>query len=277
MKNQIQKQYEGFLNTPPLWENIGPFKMEQFILPPDNGTHILENINAAPGLIKNYVLGKRVEIFFSFLIDNSAEYDLIAKNLQIVEEKITIGEIDFLVQDTGNGEILHIEMVYKFYLYDPSLKEEVHRWIGPNRKDSLSQKIEKLQDKQLPLLYHPETFKYLRELDIDPKEIKQQVCFKAHLFVPLEMYGQKFVLVNNSCIRGYWIRFPEFDKKNYARNEFYIPKKTDWPIDPAGHDEWLIYSEVKIMIHELNSGKISPMVWMKTPEGDFRSFFVVWW
>ena len=39
------------------------------------------------------------------------------------------------------SKILHLELVYKFYLYDKNLGEkEIERWIGPNRSDSLLEK-----------------------------------------------------------------------------------------------------------------------------------------
>lgn len=279
MKDRILKQYEGFIKTSSLWEGQGPFDLEQFSFPPE--PHLFpqhtEIINVMPGLSENLVLGKRMESFFSFAIQNSPEYNLIAENLQIVHDKITIGEIDFILENAGNEDKLHIEMVYKFYLYDPTFKEEVQRWIGPNRKDSLPQKIKKLQDKQLPLLYHPETSRYLGLSNINNQELKQQVCFKAQLFVPLGMLGQTFALINNSCICGYWINLCEFDQKNYSPNEFYIPKKTDWPIDPARNDEWLAFPLIHSMVRELHSRKVAPLVWMKTPENIYQRFFVVWW
>ena len=32
---------------------------------------------------------------------------------------------------------IHIEMQYKFYLYDESFENEIDRYIGPNRNDTL--------------------------------------------------------------------------------------------------------------------------------------------
>jgi hypothetical protein len=48
-----------------------------------------------------------------------------------------------------------MELAYKFYLFDPSISSEpINNWIGPNRNDSLQEKLEKLKTKQFPLLYH---------------------------------------------------------------------------------------------------------------------------
>src|SRR5690606_18617666 len=101
-----------------------------------------------------------------------------------------------------------------------SIEAEINKWIGPNRKDILPQKIRKLQEKQLPLLYHKATTRVLSDLNINCNEVKQLVCFKANLFVPLNMEGKPFPLINNSCISGYWIKCTEFKEKIFSRNEF---------------------------------------------------------
>ncbi len=96
---------------------------------------------------------------------------------------------------------IHLEIIYKFYLYDSSVGEsEIEHWIGPNRRDSLLQKLNKLKDKQLPLLYSKECLTYLETLKLTASEIDQQLYFKAQLFVPLKEYGNKFSLINNECI-----------------------------------------------------------------------------
>jgi len=69
------------------------------------------------------------------------DYTILAKNLQIIAEKKTLGELDFIVEAPAN-EFIHIEMVYKFYLYDPDRKGSwIEKLVGPNLKDHLSFKV----------------------------------------------------------------------------------------------------------------------------------------
>lgn len=279
MANRVSQQFHGFINTSPLWENSQVFKIEQFKFP-EVTIMLLEEediLKEVPTLTHRFVLGKRIEGFFSYLIKRSSGYRMIAQNLQIVQEKITVGEIDFLIEDIKAGEILHIEMVYKFYLYDPEINPEINKWIGPNRRDSLYQKIRKLKQKQLPLLFHNVTGRTLTSLGIHNKYVKQQVSFKAMLFVPFYMVGEIRPLINNSCICGYWISLSEFNKKRYSEAEFFLPKKADWPIDPAFQEVWEPFPVIFEKVLELNRNKISPLMWMKTPAGIFQRFFVVWW
>lgn len=277
MNDTIINQLKGFLNTPPLWKNRDLCDLEQFELPEYNKFSDLDPIVAMPTLLTNFVLGKRVETFFELVIRQSENYKIIAGNLQVHKNKITVGEIDFLVHDLQQKKDLHIEVVYKFYVYDPDLSEEINRWIGPNRKDSLPQKIQKLKKNQLPLLFKPETKKLLSTFNLQPEDMEQRVCYKANLFVPKELLGKKFPYVNNKCITGYWIHYQDFDRETYGQHEFYAPKKPDWPIHPGAQEDWKNFSQIKVEILDLFQKKKSPLIWMKKGEDQYERFFVVWW
>ena len=90
--------------------------------------------------------GHRMEYFMEAAL-RANDYTILAKNLQIIAEKRTLGELDFIVETPDNLHI-HIEMVYKFYLYDPDRKGSwIEKLVGPNLKDNLSFKVKKLKEK----------------------------------------------------------------------------------------------------------------------------------
>ncbi|WP_109852244.1 DUF1853 family protein [Aquimarina sp. AU58] len=272
----IKNEYLGFLNSKPLWTDktllgLSPFNIEE----------ILEN-DALPdeteiNIRDNEVLGKRIEFFFEYGITNTDQYEIIAKNIQVYQNKITIGELDFLVKDHRNNNTLHIEVVYKFYLYDPLIEGELQQWIGPNRKDTLLQKIEKLKTKQLPLLYREETLSILEDLHINSKSIHQQVYYMANLFVPVSMKKELYPIVNNQCIIGFWISLKDFTSEQYDSFHFNIPKKKDWVIDPKYSDAWFSFEDIKEQVQISLSQKKSPLLWMRSNEDSYDRFFVVWW
>ena len=223
-----------------------------------------------------FVLGKRAERFFEYQIWHSNKYDLRLSNLQIIQNKKTLGELDFIVEEKDTGQLIHIELVYKFYVYDPSYKEELARWIGPNRKDSLLEKVEKLKTRQLPLLHKNVTQEILNVKHISTRSIAQQVCYKANLFVPRKLQNKSFSSINNDCIIGFWIHFTEFNSDEFKQSKFFSPSKQFWPVDPAKNDFWLSYSEILPQIKSFIQQKRSPLLWMKTKDA-FERFFVVWW
>lgn len=271
MDKNIYQQVSGFLATPPLWKNE-LFGITQFDFPND--------VSAKDAAIEDSpysIMGKRMESFFEALLNNSEDWQVIDSNIQVAREKITIGEIDFLLKSLAQNQQYHIELVYKFYVYDPEFEEELERWIGPNRKDSLLQKIQKLKEKQFPLLFKPETQDYLSALQINPREFKQEVCFKANLFLPRHLMHIETGEVNNECVVGYWIHSDEFFGEEYEDYLFFSPKKQQWPVHPQYAENWHSYGVIKKQVDSFIERKRAPLLWMKKSESDFERFFVVWW
>jgi len=276
MQNRVAKQFEGFLKTPPLWESEFQ-EIQQFKL-----AHITDPLNKPiagdlPSLASNFVMGKRVERFFEWIIRQNKGYKLLAENVQISRDKITLGELDFLLQDLINHQVYHVEMVYKFYVFDPSFSSEAQGWIGPNRKDTLLQKTRKLKEKQFPLLFKPETEDLLNSLKLNSNKILQRTCFKANLFVPRKLHDKHFSEINSNCIAGSWIKFDEFITSPYRDFDFYAPKKQDWPILPYHGENWFSHSEIIKQIEILFESKRAPLIWVKKPGNKFERLFVVWW
>ena len=263
-------QFRGFLNTPQIWQdNSAPFPQydfREFDLPQSL------QLKIPPSL----PLGRRIEHFFAYYINHYTEQEVLSANVQISSEKITIGELDFLLKDP-KGVVTHLELVYKFYIYHPSFASEEERWIGPNRRDSFQRKLKHLREHQFPLLYRKETQDHLDQLNLKSEEIRQQVCFKANLFVPKQLLTEKFPAVNPQCITGYWIRQKEFTAKEFGSSLFFSPKKADWPRDPSKNEEWKTFSEIKEQLQTLLDRKKSPLVWIKKSSGKLERFFIVWW
>ncbi|CAM4265059.1 DUF1853 family protein [Gillisia limnaea] len=277
MKDRLTQQLQGFIRTPALWKNRDVFGLQQFEFPKYSLPENIDLQKELPDLTTNYVLGKRMERFFEFLLNYSKNIQVLKSNIQIQQEKITLGEIDFLAKDIFLDQKYHIELVYKFYVYDPSYENELERWIGPNRKDSLLQKIEKLKKQQFPILFKPETKKMLSLFGLKAEELVQSVCFKASLFIPKGIQYQHLLLLNQNCIVGFWIHFEEFTSEEYSGYNYYIPKKQDWPVHPEFTGKWFSYSEIKKEILVQHQKKKSPLVWIKKDSREYERIFIVWW
>lgn len=238
----------------------------------------MEKINAEELQIpEKLVLGKRAEHFFAQAIQSSSNYELLAQNLQVIEDKKTWGEFDFFIKDLHQKQKIHVELVYKFYVYDPSFDEEMQRWIGPNRKDSLLRKVKRLKNHQLPLLFQQEAQETLDHHGLDPTEFQQQVCFKANLFIPKHLENHSFPKINSACIAGFWLHQEQFSIEDYGNYQFFSPKKKDWPVDPALNTEWKSFEAIQEEIQVLSQHQKSALLWMKKSEHLFQRFFVVWW
>ena len=275
-KQKIINQLEGFLQTPPLWKHNKVIQLNQFDLPKVDWENFKMDLSNLPGNL-SMVLGKRMESFFALAVNLSNNYKVKASNLQINENKITLGELDFLIMDKIYDQLVHVEIVYKFYVYDPSFNNELERWIGPNRRDTFLYKIGKLQKKQLPLLFHPQTRNQLEKLKLEINNPIQEVCFKALLFVPFNLQQQKFDIINNDCISGYYISFSEFQLNKYSHYQYFIPYKLDWPVHPSRNKIWNLYEETLEKVRENINNKKSPLIWIKKEKNVFERIFIVWW
>jgi hypothetical protein len=261
---EIQQQYEGFLNTELLWKNTF-YGLQQMQFPAIN-TSIFQG-----KLTKNPRLGKRVESFVSCYLQQFETIDIVHENIQIQKEKITIGEIDCVL--TQSTTPIHLEIVFKYYLYDPSVgTTEIGHWIGPNRNDSLEQKIEKLSAKQLPLLFREETQKHVT---IDVTTIQQKVFFKAQLFVPYSNQNIQFEQLNSDCVTGFYIY--QHELKQFSECKFHIPTKINWLLTPHKNVDWLSYNSFKEQTEPVLNDKKSPLCWIKQPNGELSKFFLVFW
>lgn len=264
----LLQQWNGFRNS--------AFLFTQFPLPE------IENYQFKPfeieisklNIPKSMRLGNRVEQFiFESLHQNSA-IEWWESNIQIFEDKITLGELDCVFFE--NNTFVHLEIVYKFYLYDENEgNSPLGHWIGPNRKDSLVQKLEKLQQKQFPLLFHHKVKEHFENRQLDFENIQQKTIFKAQLFVPFQKEIEILTPVNPECIKGFYIHYEALFR--LKENSFYVPSKVNWLSDPRLDVSWCDYETFLVKIEKDITTQKSPLCWMKTPEGKLESFFVIWW
>jgi hypothetical protein len=271
MENALLHQFSGFLKTPQIWEMTGSFPYKPF----EVRNIDLHKMPADLSLPPTMVLGKRMELFFKLYVSHFSEEQIIAHNEQIIHDKKTLGELDFLLKNDRTGQVSHVELVYKYYLYDPDIASKAERWTGPNHRDNLLLKLDRLQKKQFPLLYREETRPLLESLGITAKEVEQKICFKANFFLPWD-YPSEGTDLPHKMLQGRWMRREEFTSKSFGNARFFSPKKPDWPVLPQHNTHWLSFDELQQQITPLLNKEQSPLIWMKTGN-EVRRFFLVWW
>ncbi|MEM8928807.1 MAG: DUF1853 family protein [Bacteroidota bacterium] len=261
---------KGFLETAPLWKKR-QFGLQQFEFPklPTNGFAPID----LPTKIR---LGHQMEYVFKYLISLSSAYDLVRNNILIEERRIRIGELDFILKELKTNQYIHVELAYKFYIIDPGISEPIYRLIGPNRRDMFYTKLDKLREKQLPLLHHNSLLPYWETHNINPTEIQQQCCFKAQLFEPFEE-NTSIRPLNGGCISGGWIAFDDFNSAGFSTAEYHIPRKQEWVIAPHPNVNWMGHFETLMEVNLKMVKENAPMLWVKRPSGEIEKLFVVWW
>ncbi|MFT4537103.1 MAG: hypothetical protein ACI9P5_004484 [Saprospiraceae bacterium] len=222
----------------------------------------------------NLRLGHLVEKIVAELIKASTNYNVLYENIQLIVDKNTIGEIDFIIKDIDTKNILHMELAYKFYLYDPSISSEpINNWVGPNRNDSLKEKLEKLKRKQFPLLYHNCAKSRFNTIEIE--EVSQALCLLVSLFIPFEYKGS-FGPVYEKAIKGYYLDFESFIRIDNSAKTYYIPSKTEWGMDPSENEIWSDLNGVEEYITLSMKEQKAPLCWQKHKDS-YLEYFIVWW
>ena len=164
----LQALYQAYCKTHLLWKRADINNLKQLNIPIDFDIVFLRKLE------KRIRLGQLAEQFVFNQLDTCESIELLAENIQIQKDKQTLGELDALLK--VDNQPIHLEIVYKFYVYDDTLgNTELKRWIGPNRKDSLVEKLTKLQDKQLPLLYSQDCKKTLTYLLPTKDELSDRI------------------------------------------------------------------------------------------------------
>ena len=181
----------------------------------------------APKYPNHFRLGHHFERLLEYWLNHQRYFDLIAANLQINQDKRTLGEFDFLVKH--KEKVAHWETAIKFYLIFGDNENPFH-WFGPNPKDSLGDKYTHLINHQLTLSEHPDSIKLLSEMSI---EVDSALCFmKGRLFYPFEQFFlEEFVhpsIVNPNHEKGWWLTTSAFTLHFDNTRQYKLLEKSYW-------------------------------------------------
>ena len=258
--------YNGIITTPNLWKHALVEDIDQLELSADSIQNELISTKIRLGMFAEQCVFQALE--------SDSKFQLLAKNIQIIENNITLGELDCILE--SESKIIHLEIAYKFYLFDPNMsKNELSCWIGPNKKDSLLEKIEKLKKKQLPLLFHSKTAESLSKLGVSADSIQQKVCFKAQLFTPFSSNKVDYKTINTDCIYG--VYYTKHELLEINQRTFYIPDKLEWIVTPHQSVKWINYDTFIEQIDTYLRNQKSPLFWSKDKKGNLSKGFAVWW
>ena len=221
------------------------------------------------------MLGRQAEAIFESIIKESKSYKLLATNIQIQSPTKTIGELDYLLEQGKTKTQIHVELSCKFYLFDPdSLGTFEQKWIGPNKKDSLQDKINKLREKQFPLLFNKNTDNLLENIGFNAAKATQQCYLAASLYLPIGQSKLALPKAYQKCVLGYWMYYHQLtleDTCGYA-----VVEKKQWLLPLKAITHWCNAKEIQVKILESLENKKAPHVYKKSG-AVIEKFFVVWW
>jgi hypothetical protein len=154
-----------------------------------------------------YRVGRYFEKLILYWLRFVCGFEIIAAGHAIRERGKTIGEIDVLFRDK-DGRQIHWELAVKFYLQYPEAVDRSQSYLGPNPKDRLDRKVQRLFGHQLKLGHV-----YFPEVEIRQAFVKGHIFYAQNTSSTLVATSQRptvaFLAENHS--RGRWLRFEELD------------------------------------------------------------------
>ncbi|BFM11431.1 hypothetical protein R50072_15840 [Simiduia litorea] len=162
-------------------------------------------------------LGLYFEQLWQLLVSHHFNQTVIAANRQIIHAGATLGALDLLSYCDQKRTYFHYELAVKFYL-EAKYSDQATGWIGPNSRDRLDLKLDRLLNHQLPLALDPRARLQIdqwlanKEMpSIESTKFKQKLVMKGWLF---QHYQQPTGLehsdyVNQECSNGRWLHYGE--------------------------------------------------------------------
>lgn len=182
-------------------------------------------------------LGDRFENLVLFYLKYIHNIFDIKRNIQVKNESLTIGELDFLLP--VNQRWTHLEVALKLYLLDGS-GHCLSQFIGTRRDDCLETKWQHMLDHQIRLSEAASAQQTLQQLGIDmPPE--QALWVKGWLFYHRGQIPDALPApLNPEHQRGWWLTQSELRALVGNGQHYLIPTKKDWLVPAAMVDEPLL-------------------------------------
>lgn len=163
-------------------------------------------------------LGKYAEKLLQIFFEQHPSFQLLAHNIQLVKDKETVGEIDFLLHDLKNEKHIHLEFALKFYLKTRCKGKEI--FIGPNVKDTLGRKCQKLINSQSQLL---NSHADLLSADLQNTIFHPKIWMKGVRFYPYQANE------NYTHSQAWWLNIKNIELLDQSGFTFEcIKQKKDW-------------------------------------------------
>ena len=190
-------------------------------------------------------LGKRFEQLIEFWLRESPHYTLMSNNVQLLDQKRTVGEMDFLFKENASGTFYHLEVACKFYLGYKNSKAWDH-WIGPNGNDNLALKMDKL-NLQLAIAsteVGKTYFDQQRWALPEPALLMKGMFF--HHYTTLHQAKAPVQSATNYT-SGWWVKADELDHFFAGESLWTILPKSDWLSPFESHfNELTIYKHYEM-------------------------------
>jgi len=236
-------------------------------------------------------LGIYYEVLWQYVLEHFPGFSLTARNLPIMRDGRTLGELDFVYYCQLRQQHVHLETAVKFYLGVPEepLSQDIaqqpeptpswSQWLGPGCKDRLDLKLLKMLNHQTRLTTTKEGEATLKTFGTN-KPLRE-ICLKGYLFYPLNQTCPAPFENHPQHARGHWLKVGDMDLLSQHSDCWQIMTKEQWlaPLtNKDGHQLLQLKSVTQQTSSQLTSNPFPIMVAnMRAVNGSYREaarFFI---
>ena len=193
----------------------------------------LHDLDAAPQPLLDWLadsrrgrLGLYFEQLWQFFLQRDQQVDLLAHNLPVRAAGRTLGEFDLIYYCHTRQRHVHLELAVKFYLLRPGASSAWHNWLGPNSRDRLDRKIERMRQHQLRLADTPAGAAVLNALGVS--EVLREMEVKGRLFRHLHAPASAPPCTHQGLQLERWLRCAELEDFLQSRYSYGLLQRQQW-------------------------------------------------
>lgn len=191
--------------------------------------------NSSPQIYNpNLRLGKYVEKLISYYLNQYSSFELLESQIQLIKDKKTIGEIDFLLK--SGQEMIHLEFAIKYYI---EINSPITEYWGPNFNDNWLRKREHLVSHQMAL---SSKFNHLLPSQYRNQSFSQCVSILGNLFYGIDKNINCWYCLSNNLE----------EIKNKGSYFKLVERRLDWAFPFETPDYYLDYEELNLKLKELD-------------------------
>ncbi|MEZ8143965.1 DUF1853 family protein [Enterovibrio sp. FF113] len=174
-----------------------------------------------------YEGGQRIGFYYQWLvkqcIHSHPSYQLVTEEIQVMTDGRTLGAVDFIVENP-QGQLEHWEVAVKFYLAFNT------DWHGPNGKDTLAKKYQKMTTQQLLLSNTEEFLSQFPQYPISQRKLLMPGRLYTNPFLPKHKVTTPSVTSDAVC--GHWC----WPSQLPSDRRFYHLHRHQWMEAPSVHE-----------------------------------------
>ncbi|MDL0430290.1 DUF1853 family protein [Marinobacter sp. TBZ242] len=199
-------------------------------------------------------LGHYFERLYECLIQDLLGWEILLKNQPVRNNGITLGELDFVVRNPADNVVEHHEIAVKFYLGHLDAGRDIPLWYGPNSRDRLDIKTQRLISHQSQMSERPEALTLLESLGIETPT-RPRIFMPGYLFYPLGETVSPPTGIPPDHLRGDWLYVDELDQMMDNTRRWIPLIKPHW-LGPWCQEEAPDYQETEAALEVVRSAGI---------------------